>query len=114
MKRQIVTITGSISQLVMAEGLPVNFDTPPRSVSLVGQSLALVLLEADFGTENLLIVGPSGDLLVRLGTTCGTGVVDQILDIAGEIRVIEVTPSGDFQARLDMDALSLERVAEWR
>ena len=107
-------VDGSITCVVMAEGLPVRLEVPARSVVFVGQSLALVVLEVGLGTENLLVLGPAGDELARLGTTCGTGSIGEVLDVAGEIRVIEVTPAGDFQARLDVDSLTLERVAEWR
>jgi hypothetical protein len=98
----------------MAEGLPVRFKMPVKAVSLVGDSLALVVTEASFGENNLLVLGPEGDELARLGTTCGTGFIDQVLDVSGEIRVIEATPRGDYQARLDLDSLTLERTGEWR
>ena len=109
-----MTIYGAIDGLVMREGLPVRFHVPTRSVSLVGDSLALVVETARPGEKNLLVLGPAGDELVRLGTTCATGYIDQVLEIAGEIRVIEATRHGDYQARLDLDSLTLERVGEWR
>jgi hypothetical protein len=83
-------------------------------VSLIGDSIALVVGAARPGEKNLMVLGPAGDELARLGTTCATGYIDQVLDVLGEIRVIEVTPHGDYQARLDLDSLALERVAEWR
>ncbi len=98
----------------MAEGLPVNFDVKAKAVSVVNDSVALVVLEAQPGEKNLIVLGPAGDELARLGTTCGTGIIYEFLDVLGEIRVIEVTGHGDFQARLDLDSLALERVAEWR
>src|SRR5262245_42338724 len=113
-ERRILTVDGSISCLVMTSGLPVRFDPPVTWVSFVGSSLALAIMNADRGTKNLIILGPSGDEIARLRTTCGTGVIDQVLDIDGELRVVEATPRGDFQARLDLDALTLERVGEWR
>lgn len=114
MKRRIVTVAGSVTELVMAEGLPIRLEAPTRFVSLVGDSVALVVFEADFGEKNLLVLGPAGDELARLGTTCGTGTVYEVLDVHGEIRLIEATRNGDFQATLDLDSLTLERVAEWR
>jgi hypothetical protein len=98
----------------MAEGLPIRFDATAISVSLVKDSIALVVLEAPAGEKNLVVIGPAGDELARLGTTCGTGIIYEVLDVVGEIRVIEGTPHGDFQARLDLDSLTLERIAEWR
>jgi hypothetical protein len=83
-------------------------------VSLVGDSIALVVGAARWGEKNLLILGPAGDELVRLGTTCGTGYIDEVLDVLGEIRVIEATRNGLWQARPDLDTLTLERIAEWR
>jgi len=113
-RRRIVAVDGSVTYVVMAEGLPVRFDEPARSVCFLDDSLALVVFDGEFGDKNLLILGPAGDELARLGTTCGRGTVDQVLDVEGEIRVIEATPGADYQARLDLDTLTLERVAEWR
>jgi hypothetical protein len=45
---------------------------------------------------------------------CGTGRINQALEAAGEIRVTEATPHGDYQARLDLDSLALEWVGAWR
>lgn len=114
MRRRLTGATGSISQVVMAEGLPVTFDPPARSVDFLGDFLAFVVLVGRFGDRNLVVLGPEGDELARLGTTCGTGLIDQMLDVDGEINAIEATPHGDFRARLDVDSLALERVAEWR
>jgi len=80
----VLTASGEIRVVVMGEGVPV------------------------------LILGPAGDELKKLGTSCSTGVVDEVLEVQGEVRVIETTPRGDFQARLDLDLLVLERVAEFR
>ena len=112
--RQLVTVVGTASAVVMGAGLPARISAPTKAVSFIGTSLALVVLDARFGDRNLVILGPGGEELVRLGTTCGRGLIDQVLEIEGEIRAIEATPSGDFQARLDIDELSLHRVAEWR
>ena len=114
MTRQIVGIAGSISYITMPEGLPVRFDPPARSVSLIRHSLALVVLPGTFGAENLVIIGRSGDELVRLGTTCSTGYVDQVLEVKGEIRVIEITPNEAYQSRLDLETFDMQRVGVWR
>lgn len=114
MRRQLVTVVGSLTQLVMAEGLPVRFDRPARSVSLAGNSLALVVFDWDPGEKNLIVLGPAGDELTRLGTTCGSGSVDEVLEVQGELRFIEATPHGLYQATLDLGSLTLERVAERR
>ena len=98
----------------MGTGLPARFSAPTKTVSFIGSSLALVVLEARFGDRNLVILGPEGEELVRLGTTCGRGLIDQVFETAGEVRVVEVTPSGDFQATVDLEELSLRRIAEWR
>lgn len=99
----------------MAEGVvPLRFDVKARSVSIVDDSIALVILEARAGEKNLVVLGPAGDELTRLGTTCGTGSVDEVLDVLGEIRVIEATGNGLSQALLDLDTLTLKRIAEWR
>ena len=114
MRRLLIGVAGTIRQVAMAEGLPVRFEPPARSANFVLDQLALVVLEGQFGDRNLVVLGPAGDEVVRLGTTCGTGLIDQVLDIDGEIRVIEATPRGDFQARIDLDSFELVRVAEWR
>ena len=97
MRRRLVTLAGSIEQVVLAEGLPIRLDRPAKSVSILGDSLALVILDGEMGDKNLLVLGPAGDELARLGTTCGTGVIYEVLEIAGEIRAIEATRHGDFQ-----------------
>lgn len=109
-----MTTVGTITHLVMGEGLPVRFDVPARSVSLMRDSFALVIFDGEPGTKNLAVYGPAGDELTRLGTTSGTGTIDEVLDVDGEIRAIEATPHGMFQARFDLETLTLERVAEWR
>ncbi len=114
MRRRIVTVSGSITQIVMAEGMPLRLETPALAVTFVGQSLALAILPVESGEKNLVIIGPAGDEIKRLGTTCGTGELYEVLEVDGEIRVIEATPRGDFQARLDLASLELERVAAWR
>ena len=114
MRRRVVGVDGSLTDVVMAEGLPIRLDRPARSVSFVDNSIALVIFDGAFGDRNLIVLGPAGDELARLGTTCGRGTVDQVLDVAGEIRVIEATPNGDYQARLDLQTFELERVGEWR
>ncbi len=114
MRRRLVTLAGSIEQVVLAEGLPVTLSVPARSVSMIEDVLALAIFDGEMGDKNLLVLGPAGDELARLGTTCRTGVVYEVLDVEGEIRVIEATPHGDFQARLDLDSLTLQRVAAWR
>ena len=107
--------SGSIRSIVLiGSGTPVMFDPPAQSVLFIGDRLALVVQKASFGQANLTVLGPSGVELKTLGTTCGTGVVDQVLKVDGEIRVVESTPAGDFQARLDLESLTLERLAEWR
>jgi hypothetical protein len=106
--------SGTIRQVAMAEGLPVRFDPPARSVVFLLDRMALVILQGQFGDSNLVVLGPGGDELARLGTTCGTGIIDQVLDVDGEIRAIEATPRGDYQARIDLDSFRMERVAEWR
>lgn len=98
----------------MGAGFPHRFAVKARSVSIVDDTIALVVLEAQSGEKNLVIVGPAGDELARLGTTCGTGTIDEVLDVLGEIRVIEAARNGLWQARLDLDTLTLERIAEWR
>lgn len=114
MRRRLVGATGAISHVLMAEGLPLTFNPPARSVDFLGDFLAFVVLVGRFGDRNLVVLGPGGDELARLGTTCGTGLIDQVLDVDGEISAIEATPHGDFRARLDVDSLELQRVAEWR
>jgi hypothetical protein len=114
MRRRLTAVSGEVRQVAMADGLPIGFEPPARSVAFVRDLLALVILQGQFGDRNLVVLGPDGDELARLGTTCGTGVIDQVLDVDGEIRAIEVTPRGDFQARIDLDSLEMERVAEWR
>ena len=114
MRRRLITLAGSIEQVVLAEGLPVRLERPANSVSIVGDSMALVIFDGSMGDKNLLVLGPAGGELTRLGTTCGAGLIYEVLDVEGEIRVIEATRHGDFQARLDADALTLHRVAEWR
>lgn len=112
--RRLVTTVGSITDLVMGEGLPVRFAEPARSVSLFGDSMAFVIFDGDDGAKNLAVLGPAGEELTRLGTTTGTGTISEVLDISGEIRAIEATRHGMFQARLDLNSLTLVRVAEWR
>lgn len=114
MRRQLTGVSGSIHYVSMAEGLPVRFEPPARSVSFVGDLMALAILEGEPGDRNLLVLGPAGDELARLGTTCGRGLISQVLDVDGEVRAIEATSGGDFQARLDLATFEMERIAEWR
>jgi hypothetical protein len=113
-RRRVVTVFGAIDGVTMADGFPVRFDRNALSVSLIGDEFALVVLDAGPGEKNLVVFGPSGDELARLGTTCGTGTIYEVLDVSGEVRVIESTRYGLYQARLDPDSLTLERIAEWR
>ncbi|MDO5736517.1 MAG: hypothetical protein Q4P15_08580 [Propionibacteriaceae bacterium] len=114
MRRRLRTTVGSITHLAMAEGLPIRFAQPARSVALLGDSMAFVIFDGDDGDKNLAVLGPAGEELARLGTTTGTGTIDEVLDVGGEIRVIEATSLGLFQASLDLDSLTLVRVAEWQ
>lgn len=109
-----MTTVGSITHLVMREGLPVRFDVPARSVSVLDDSLALVIIDGDDGARNLVVHGPDGGEITRLGTTSGTGRIVEVIDVSGEIRVIESTSHGMWQARFDPDLLTLARVAQWR
>lgn len=114
MRRRLVTVAGSIEQVVLGEGLPIRLEVPGRSVSFIGDSLALVIFDGEMGDKNLLVLGPAGDELARLGSTCGDGVIVEVLDVQGEIRAIETRGTNMSQARLDLDTLTLEWVAEWR
>ncbi|MEO7588105.1 MAG: hypothetical protein ABIS84_08765 [Arachnia sp.] len=107
-------VHGSITHLVMGEGLPVSFARPVASVAFLGDSLALVIFDDVDGAMNLAVLGPDGEELARLGTTTGDGTLSEVLEVGDEIRVIEATSHGDFQARLDLDSLTLVRVAQWR
>ena len=73
-----------------------------------------MIFDGEMGDRNLLVLGPAGDELARLGSTCGHGLIVEVLDVAGEIRVIEARGGNMSQARLDLDTFTLEWVAEWR
>lgn len=110
-----MTVYGSIDAVSLTEGDgPVRFHLPVRSVSVVDGTIALVVGAARDGQKNLLVLGVAGEELARLGTTCGTGYIYHVFEVAGEIRVVEFTRDGDFQALLDLDAFTLERIGEWR
>lgn len=111
---RVASASGTITSVVVPSGVAVALDPAARSVVFVGEQLSLAVQEQIPGHPNLAVIDASGVIVKTLATTCGTGVVDQVLRVDGEVRVVEVTPAGDFQARLDLDTLTLERVAEWR
>jgi len=113
--RLLMTAHGAITRLVLAETpYVVDLEGEAQSVSLTEDGHALVLLDAEPGAKNLLVLNPRGEELARLGTTCGTGTLQQVLVMQDELRVIEMASRGDFQAVLDLEKLTLTRVAEWR
>lgn len=92
-----------------------HFEVPIRGTTRVpGGSGVLVVEARDPGEPNLLLIDVAGTEVWRSGTSCGDGTIDQVLPVLGELRAIEVTPKGDFQATIDLDTGTLTRIAEWR
>jgi hypothetical protein len=114
MNERVISVAGSIDYLSFLDRRSLRFEKGARSVTMVGASILLIVADAPFGEANLLIFTFEGQRLAQLGTTCGSGTIDQILVVNGEIRVVEATPRGDFQARLDREPWSLYRIGEWR